>query len=520
MRYFVFLAMFLFSGPLFSASSLSDLAVEQMDKGVAMPENRNPFAPAEIEGREIDPNSLALEGFIIGKNLQLALLSGSIVRLGDSVGHYSIVKILPGEVVLKADLEEHHIKMNGYSSPVQKTGTGQFTIEFRQAELKNVLKLLAKAGGYNLILPEDMAGWVNLSFANIALQDAIKSILKVNSYSYAMENDIMRVGKPDEFKGGTDLQAITVPLKYATAKTLAENVKSLLSDKGTVTAEERTNTLSVKDYDANIEGIKNYIDKVDKRDQQVVIEAHIVDASTDFSRSVGIQWGISGTPDRLTVSGGNNSGTVTVGALTATPAHVNLGAENPTSAAAFRIGRLPGGTLIDMQLSAAENRGEVKIISRPSVTTLNNKAAKIRSGTTIYVKSTSNINVGTTAGTGGASTSDLQTIETGIQLDVTPQITPDNYVKLVIDAQESEADYARTVDGIPAILDNTASTTVILKDGETAVIGGLIKRRDNASRSSVPGFSKIPVIGLFFKNKIKANTHNELMVFITPRIVR
>lgn len=513
-------AIFFPTAPLLSATSLSDVAVEQLEKGMALPQGRDPFSPADIEGGGVDVNSLSLEGFIIGGNLELALLAGSIVRVGDSVGDYTVVKITPGDILLKSDGEENHVKMSGYVPPFRKNGGGLYTVEFQQADIKNALRLLAKAGGYNLIIPEDMGGWVNLSFENISLQDAIRSILKVNNFSFALENSIMRVGKTDDFKGGTDLTAITIHLKYATAKSLANNIKSLLSDKGSVTSDDRSNSLSVKDYDANIEGVKKYVDSVDRRDQQVLIEAHIVDAAQDFSRSLGVQWGVSGTPDRLTISGGDNSGTLKIGSNTAIPAHVNLGAGSPSSAAGFRIGRLPGGTFIDLQLSAAESRGDVKIISKPSVTTLNNKAAKIRSGTTIYVKSTSNISVGTTGGSAGSSQSALQTIETGVQLDVTPQITPDNYIMLTINAEESEADFSKTVDGIPAILDNKASTTVILKDGETAVIGGLIKRKDSSQRKSVPGFSKIPVVGLFFKNKTKSNTHNELMVFITPRITK
>jgi type II secretory pathway component GspD/PulD (secretin) len=125
--------------------------------------------------------------------------------------------------------------------------------------------------------------------------------------------------------------------------------------------------------------------------------------------------------------------------------------------------------------------------------------------------------------TGSAATqveSDLEEIETGVQLDVTPQITPNNFIKLTINAEESEADFSRAVQGLPTIIDNVATTTVILQDGETAVIGGLIRRRESHQKNSVPGFSKIPVVGLFFKSTTKTKNFTELMVFITPRIIQ
>lgn len=519
MRKKIFWVLFLIPAAAWAATSLSEIATEQLKQQIQTAGGRNPFQPSEIEG-EIDIKSLTLEGLLVGSSMKLALLSGQILKEGSPVGRYSVEKIELGSITLKSDSQPHTIKMDGYVPPMRSKKIAHFSIDFRHADLRDALKMLAKAEGLNLLTPEDTQGRVNLSFDDITIEDAIKSILKVNNFSYAIENGIMRVGKPDDFKGGTDLFAVTIPLKYAKAKDLEEKVKLLLSEKGSVSAEERMNLLSVKDYDANVEGVRRYIAEVDQKDRQVSIEAHIVDATNDFSRSLGVQWGTSAKPDRLEMAGGDLSGTLKVGSNTTTPANVNLGAASPTAAAAFRIGKLPGASFIDLQLSAAEQKGDIHIISKPSVTTINNMAAKIRSGVTIYVKSNSDISIGTTGSSASASDSSVQAIETGIELSVTPQITPNEYVKLTIEANESEADFSRTVDGIPAILDNTATTTVILKDGETAVIGGLIKRKDTQARKDVPGFSKIPLVGTFFKHRTKTKTHNELMVFITPRIVK
>jgi type IV pilus assembly protein PilQ len=147
--------------------------------------------------------------------------------------------------------------------------------------------------------------------------------------------------------------------------------------------------------------------------------------------------------------------------------------------------------------------------------------AKIRSGTKIYVKSTSTISLGTPAGTqAGGEGAGLQQIDTGIELTVTPQITVDNTIKLRIDASQSEADFSRTVDGIPAVVDSTASTTVLLEDGSTTVIGGLYRVRSSKQKRGVPGFQRLPLVGNLFKHQAKTKTDTELMIFITPTIVR
>ena len=163
-----------------------------------------------------------------------------------------------------------------------------------------------------------------------------------------------------------------------------------------------------------------------------------------------------------------------------------------------------------MQLSAAEATGAIRIISKPNVTTINNKQATISSGLTIYVKVDS-------GGTDEGPT--LQEINTGIELKVTPQITLNRMIKMVIEATESEADFSRTVDGIPAIISNKAETTVLIPDGETAVIGGLLKVKTTKDRKKVPGLGDIPVLGWMFKSTKKTKDNNELMIFITSRIL-
>ncbi len=509
------IALFLFSSE-GGAASFSDLAREEFDKGPAMlsPLPRSPFLPGVRLDEEIDPASLYVEGIVWGKGVRMILVAGMILREGDKIGKYSVKEITMDKVFLSYGETVLPLRIHHAVGPSARME--QYHIEFQKASLRDALRLLSTAAGLNLIAPDNLTGQVTVSLHDVDLMQAIRSILRVNNYEYAVEAGIIRVGQPDDFAGGTDLMTMTFPLKYATAKTLVDTIKPLLSDRGQVIADERTNTVTVKDRDPIVANISSLLERIDRRDRQVRIEARIVDATRDFSRALGIRWGVTGQKGNVTVSGTDSAGT---NPDTTNPLNVNLGAESPTSGIGLIIGQLANAIDIEAQLTAAEQNGNVKILSKPSVTTVNNMPAKIRSGTKIYVKSTSTISLGTTGGSASGDTSGLQEIDTGIELTVTPQITVEDTVKLRIEATQSEADFSRTVDGIPAVIDSTAATTVLLADGSTTVIGGLFRVRTSVQKRGVPGFQKIPGIGYLFQSRSKSKTDTELMIFITPRIV-
>ncbi len=522
--HFLFLgfALFLLSVPLVRGVPLTDLAEEQFERGpsVLSPTPRSPFIQTYRTGEEIDVSGLLVQGTIYGKDLKMALLSGRILREGETIGRYKVEKIEPDGAELSFESNRYHLKLENYVPPIgkdgKKSGKG-YKIEFRNAALPDALKILAKGDNRNVIIPEDIGGLVTVSFQEVALAEALRSILRVNGYEYAVEAGIIRIGRPDAFAGGTDLRTESYRLKYATAKDLVEKVRPLLSDRGAVIADERTNILMVKDRDPLVANIGSLISQVDRKDRQVQIEARIVDASRSFSREIGIRWGISGQTENV-----KGFGTADVGTSTdsGNPLNVNLGATNPTSGVGFIIGSLANMVNIEGQLTAAEQKGDVHILSKPSVTTLNNMPAKIRSGTKIFVKSTSSISVGTPGGVPGqAAFGGLQEIDTGITLTVTPQISIEDFIKLKIEAVQSEADFSRTVDGIPAVIDNTAMTTVLLKDGETTVIGGLYRQKTSKTKRGIPGLQNIPVMGLLFQSRARTKEDGELMIFITPKIV-
>lgn len=487
-------------------SSISDLAIDELSKSNSS-EGRNPFSPGIVQ-EEFDPSALAVEGIVIGPNSNLALVSGQIISVGERIGNYTIKDIKQGKVVLTQLEEEFILRMANFQPLYRTVGASKYFVEFHNADLKKALRMLAKADSMNMIIPESAEGKVTVSFNNTDIVDVIASILRVNNLEYAQENNILRIGKSDQFKDGSDLKTLTISLKYATAKEMGDMLKTFLSERGSATADDRTNTIVVKDHANVVNNVRTFIAGIDRKDAQVSIEAKIVDASTTFSRSLGIQWGLTSGADNVVVRG-NQTGTMAIPGSPNSGSIVNMPVAAPTSGVDILVGRLPGNTTLQSQLSAAEANGVIRIISKPNVTTINNKEAKIRSGLKIYVKVDGGANQGPT----------LKEIDTGIELKVTPQITINRMVKMLIEAVESEADFSRTVDGIPAILDNTASTTVLIPDGETAVIGGLLKVKTTRDRRQVPAIGSVPVLGWLFKSTTRTKDNNELMLFITPKII-
>lgn len=485
--------------------SLSDLALDELLSS-QNGGNRNPFIRGVTE-EEFDPTSLVIQGIVIGPDIRYALVSGQLFSEGDRIGYFTVDEIKPGKIILTQLEDKFIVRMEGYSAPARQRSSSRYFVEFYNADLKQSLRMLSKAESLNIIIPEATNGKVTVSFNNTYPTDVIAAILRVNSLEYAVENNIMRIGPSDQFKDDSDLKAISIPLNYATAKELEDKVKTFLSDRGSTVSDERTNIIIVKDHANVIDNVRNFLASVDRQDPQVSIEAKIVDASKTFSRSLGIQWGLTSGPNNFIARGNQDAGGITGGSNTGSI--VNLPASNPTSGVDILVGRLPGNTTLQMQLSAAEANGTIRIISKPNVTTINNKTATIRSGVKIYVKVEGGADEGPT----------LQEIDTGITLKVTPQITLNKMIKMNLEAIQSEADFSRTVDNVPSILDNNATTTVLIPDGETAVIGGLLRVNTTTEKKAVPGISRVPVLGWLFKSTTKTKANKELMIFITPKIL-
>lgn len=396
-------------------------------------------------------------------------------------------------------------------------GEDRYSVRFRAAPLRDVLQLLAWLSGLNIVMPDEIEGLVSVDFRNIRVGDALNSVIMANSLDYTLEGNVVRVAEKGTFKDtGENLKTETFRLRFATAGDLTEKVKKLLSENGSVVSDSRTNSLIVRELPANIHNVKNFVDDIDVKDAQVLIEAKILEATRQFSRSLGIQWGINKSTGNTRISGLQSVGLSDSGRTL----NVNLPAAGPTSGLGMMFGAL-GGNNVDVLISAAEDRGDLYIISDPSIVTSNGKAARIRSGTTLLIKTVGDISIGATGGTAATGAgSGLQKIDTGVELKVTPQITVGEHVKLSIEATTSQPDFSRAVEGIPTVIENIAHTTVLVRDGETTVIGGLSRLQDNLQNQRVPFLSRIPLFGNLFKNKTRRRENTELMVFITPHIVR
>lgn len=388
-----------------------------------------------------------------------------------------------------------------------------FSIEVRDANVSDVLRALAQQSGFNIILGDGVDGKVTLSFTDIAFKDALEIIIRSQNLKYTIRNNVFWVGSAVDVS--EDIATEVVRLNYAEPAAALEQVKAVMSKEGTAVPDIRTNTVVLRDMPANLERARRLLKEIDVQTAQVVIEARIVEASNNFTRQLGVQWGgqyvqgsdiIRGSALLPESSGGRNFA-------------VNMPATAATSGLGLVIGNLSSKLLLDLEISAAESRGDLRIVSSPRISTLNNKPATIHSGLTFRVKLTQTETTGTTTlitdGLAG-----LEEIKTGIDLTVTPKISSDEFILLEINTNKSDPDFTHVVDGIPGVAEKSANTHVLVKNGDTVVIGGLYKTSTTDQKDSVPFLSKIPFFGLLFKNSSKTRQDEELLVFITPNIVK
>jgi len=362
------------------------------------------------------------------------------------------------------------------------------------------------------------------------------------------EREALRAAQEAE-KELEPLRVKYVRVNYARAdEALIEKVKGVLTDRGAVTFDDRTNTIIVRDIPRGIDDASDLIRELDVQSPQVLIEANIVEATEDFARALGVQWGyrFNAGPATGNPTGFNFPGTVglggsglglgtaapPVGATPSLPVPFLADFPVPTgfgsgfgpgtgSALDVALGSLDGTQSLSARLTALEEAGKGKVISRPRVITMNNVAATIQSLTILRVKLPSTgtvINTGTGGAAGSASTA-TEKINTGITLVVTPQISSDGFVLMNIYAKSSQPDFTKTVDGIPNEVSREANSNVLVPNGETVVLGGIFRNTSQDNESGLPFLRSIPALGWLFKRQLRTNHHEELLVFLSPKIV-
>jgi type IV pilus assembly protein PilQ len=417
------------------------------------------------------------------------------------------------------------------------------TLDFSGADLRTVLRLFSDASGLNILIdpavpntPQDFL------LRDIPWDQAMEIVLRANQLGYEVDGTIIRIAPlkvlEDEQKqraslalaqaSAGPLQTRTFSLSYAKAESLSPLlVKSTLSQRGQIQVDPRTNTLIITDLAERLQTTTDLIRTLDRPEPQVEVEARIVQTTRDFARALGIQWGLNGRmmpeignttnlafPNRGTLGGrvgGQQGGAgtdVRANPTDETGTAVNLGVPAASSAIGLALGAVNGAFNLDVALSALESSGKGRVLSTPRLTTQNNVAAEIAQGVEIPIQTVSNNTVTVTFK------------DATLKLLVTPQITAAGTVIMQIEIQNATPDFSREVGGIPPIDTQRANTRVQVDDGATTVIGGIFVSREQASSDRTPLLHKIPILGWLFRRESTSDESRELLIFITPRIIK
>src|ERR1700678_2758255 len=421
--------------------------------------------------------------------------------------------------------------------------TGEpISVNLKDVDLKDFFRLIHEISGLNVVLDPAIHGNLTIVLDDVPWDQALDIVLKDNELSRQLDGNVLRIATVEtlrkEAEGrraqidaealAVDKVSITRFLSYAHSKDLLLPVKKFLSQRGDVVADERTNALIVSDIPSVLPQIDRIIQQMDRKTQEVEIEARVVAATRSFARDIGVQlgfgWGngttgIGGAPGAsgvggspITVNGLNPLYPVMAGGTASSgtniPLFSNLGATGPTSG--LSLVNATNNMQLDMILTMAESRGLLKVLSRPRVVTQNNIQAVVKQGVQIPIV--------TAAQLGGPPTSTY--VSAFLRLTVTPQITSEGTIFLNVDVENSLPNFGVTNDGNPELITQQATTQVLVTDGGTVVIGGVIQTQNSIEIDQVPLLGNIPYLGNLFKHTQVNTSNQELIFFITPRIIQ
>ncbi len=437
----------------------------------------------------------------------------------------------------------------GQSSGSLVTNTaGRYTgepisVNLKDVDLKDFFRLIHEISGLNVVLDPNVKGTLTIVLDEVPWDQALDIVLQNNGLDKQFSGNVLRIATRDTLKKEAetmrDLEkaqaeavapvTVTRVLSYAKAATMKDTLKKFLSPRGDILADDRSNQLIVRDIPSVIPTIDNLIRQLDRKSQQVEIEARVISASRSFAQDIGVQWGFAGTttsgrsiyggnpavgvspiqtgsalptPPLITTPTSSSGGSSTPGL----PYNVNLGAGVPTSGFGF-IQRSPNFA-VDLFISAAESKGVGKLLSKPKVITQNNEKATVKQGTKIPIQTTIN------------NTISVQYIDAVLKLEVTPQITAEGTVFMDVLVENTQIDNGiPRVQGIPALDTQAAETKVLVADGGTVVIGGIIISQQQTDITQVPVVGSLPLIGHLFKRTNTTVSSSELLFFLTPRII-
>jgi type IV pilus assembly protein PilQ len=432
-------------------------------------------------------------------------------------------------IVKKVETEKQRAKF-GYTGE-------RLSLNFQNIEVRAVLQLIADFTGINMVTSDTVSGNLTLRLKNVPWDQALDIVLKTKGLAKRVSGNVMLIAPTEEIAAREKLELEaskqivelaplineSIQVNYAKATEIAALIQSkdqsFMSSRGTVTIDQRTNKLLVQDTADNVDQIIALVEELDIPIRQVLIESRIVLATNQFTRELGVKFGVSSE----TQSGSRNivtSGNLTEASAAAqipgyVPAldsrlNVNLPAVSSSAGSiGLAIAKLPFGTLLDLELSAAQAEGKSETVSSPKVITADQQEAVIESGQEIPYQEASS--------SGATSVSFKKAV---LSLKVTPQITPDDRIVMDLAVNKDSPDFGNLVQGVPPINTNNVETQVLVDNGETVVLGGVYEQTKTKNINRVPFFGDLPLVGVLFRNKTETNDKQELLIFVTPKLLK
>ena len=403
----------------------------------------------------------------------------------------------------------------------KKMYTGRrVSLEFSDADIRKILQLIAEVSNMNFIIGDDVSGTISIKLVNVPWDQALDVILETKGLEKRQEGNIMYIKPKGKFKSEEqeeaeakkeherrmELKTQVFDVNFAVVGDIATQFEKLKSDRGTISKDDRTNRVIVTDIEDRIEQMRSLLKELDLPEKQVMIEARIVEASSIFTRDLGVQWGLHYRDGSASFLGINKVDLGLGGIVIPPPTSGTFSDTSSTTtggAGGISFGKLSSSVQLDLRLSAAASVGQIKVISTPKVITLNNKSAKITQGQSIPYQTTS------------AEGTKTEFVEAALTLEVTPHVANDGSISMKIKASNDSAGTGTP----PPINKKEATTEVQVMNGETTVIGGIYQDSDTENDTGVPFLQDIPLFGWLFKSNSKNKTKTELLIFITPKIV-
>src|SRR6266480_2616459 len=533
------------TAPVDSAPRVTTLASRQIEK--TRPEfGSSAVPPRLVAGRsakdlQISAPRFALPGELTQPSVTLASFSGKkeAVRPDSTTepaaAGQAVQQANTAATVMATSVATQATQAPAAAAPAQAAGkyTGEpISVNLKDVDLKDFFRLIHEISGLNVVLDPNVKGSLTIVLDDVPWDQALDIVLKNNGLSRQLEGNVLRIATVDTLRKeaeakraqqeaealAVDKVTVTRFLSYAHSKDVVPTVKKFLTQRGDVISDDRTNALIIEDIPSVMPAVDRLLTQLDRKTQEVEIEARVVAATRSFARDIGTQFGFGWGNSPSAIGGASSAGAspIKVGGLApkyitigdSIPLFSNLPVTSPTSG--FSFTNESNNYRIDAILTMAESRGLLKILSRPRVVTQNNIQALVRQGVRVPIV--------TQAQLGGPPT--VTYVDAFLRLTVVPQITSEGTIFLNVDVENTTPDFGRQVQGNPTLITQQATTQVLVTDGGTVVIGGVIQTQNAINYQQVPFLGNIPVLGNLFKRKAVSTSTQELIFFLSPKIIQ